>query len=290
MTESSRPGDTAQPRGKRRLGAAIALGVCAFLWLLGLLDTSDPDAIVWFAGGLLTCLGGLAVALGRALVYRGDTWQPALVAAFASLLGPLSAVLLLLPPVWHSLREVPRQFRARNEVVPFGHTPDQAAAADAPVPAQATVVYRHTPAQAAAAHSKGASLALGLAAATLAFWSSLLVGVWLAFASETLTDGGWLALALLVVLGVGMVGFVGALVLQSERRVLAGLELIAAACMVASIVFVALERGDLHWSDGARASVGFLYWLWALVAILFLWGGVIARKGPGSDSEPLTPG
>jgi hypothetical protein len=42
--------------------------------------------------------------------------------------------------------------------------------------------------------------------------------------------------------------------------------------MVVGIVFVALDGGDLHGDDGTRVSVSFLYWVWALVAILFLWG------------------
>jgi len=104
---------------------------------------------------------------------------------------------------------------------------------------------------------QGASLALGLVASTLAFWSGLLV-------------------ALLV----GMLAFVGVLAAMRRGRVLAVLEQTAAACMVVAIVFVGLDGGDLHWADGTRASVSFLYWIWAFVAILFLWGSAMTRRRP----------
>jgi hypothetical protein len=286
VMESLRPGGLGQPRGERRLGAAVALAVSALLWLIGLLGTGDPYAIVWSAGGLLTCLAGLAVVIGRICVFRGDTWQAALVAAFASLLGPLSAALLVFPPVWRSLRDVPLQWHARGEVdlpgqtEPLEHTPDQAPAQ----PRERSEVgpLRHTSDEAAATHSRGASLALGLAAATVAFWTGAILIVWLGFASSTLTDGGGVALGLFVSLIVGMVGFVGVLVVQRRRRVLVRFEQVAAVGMVAAIVCVALDGGDLHWEDGNRVSVAFLYPLWALVAILFLWGAAMARKGPAT--------
>lgn len=278
---ASSPGGPHQPRPQRRFGALIALGGLAVLWLLGLRGTGDPGAIVWYAGGYLTCLGGLAVVLGRTLVYRGDTWQAALVAAFASVLGPLSAALLLLPPVWRSLREVPAQWRARGEVPEDGHSPDQAPVVqrDTPHQAPAPAVHRHTPEQAAAIHRQGASLALGLTAAVLAFWSSMLIMVWFLFASSTLTDGDWIALSLVVAFIVGAVSFVGVLVVQRQHRLLARFEQAAAAGMGAAIVLVALDGGDLQWSDGNRLSVSFLYWLWGLIAILFLLGSAVVQKG-----------
>src|SRR5580765_8506856 len=97
MSESSSRGDQGLP--ERRFGAAVAVAGCAVLWLLVGWTTGDSFAVVWCAGGLITCLAGLAVAIGRARARRGDTWQAALVAAPASLLGPLSAALLLIPPV-----------------------------------------------------------------------------------------------------------------------------------------------------------------------------------------------
>jgi hypothetical protein len=227
------------------------------LWLLGSGWTGDPYTIVWRAGGFLTCFAGLAVAIGRARARRGDTWQATFVAAPASLLGPLSALLLSVPAVRRSLREAAFQLRARGEELEaLGHTPDQAA-----VP-----------------HRQGASLGLGLAAATVAFWSGAIISVWLAFASSTLTDGGGVFLGLFVTLIVGLFSFVGVLIVQRRRRVLARVEQTAAAGMVAAIVCVALDGGDLHWEDGNRVSVSFLYWLWSLVAILFLWGAAMTRQ------------
>ena len=276
MIGSSSPAGPGRPRGKRRFGAAVALAGWASLLLLGLMD-AGPAAVVWLASGLLACVAGLAVAIGRARAGRGDTWQAALVAAPASLLKPLSAALLLVPRVRRSLREVPLQLRAHGEALEtLGHTPEQAAVA----------------------HRQGASLALGLAASTLAFWSGILVGIWLGLAGGTPTDGGWFALGLLVALVVGMVGFVGVLVVMRRGRALALLEQTAAACMVVAIVFVALDGGDLHWDDGTRVSISFLYWVWALVAILFLWGAAMTRRrrrssrngsptAPPSSSRPL---
>jgi hypothetical protein len=118
LIESS-PGDVlGQPPRKRRFGAAVALVGCAILWLVALSDAGragDPLAIVSCAAGLLTCLAGLAVAIGRARVHRRGTWRAALVAACASLFGLLSAALLLLSSVRRSLREVPLQLRGRDE-------------------------------------------------------------------------------------------------------------------------------------------------------------------------------
>jgi hypothetical protein len=48
--------------------------------------------------------------------------------------------------------------------------------------------------------------------------------------------------------------------------------------MVAAIVCVALDGGDLHWEDGNRVSVSFLYWWWSLVAILFLSGAAMVQR------------
>lgn len=92
--------------------------------------------------------------------------------------------------------------------------------------------------------------------------------------------GDGVAFGLGVALIVGMAGFVGVLVAQFWRRALVGLELAAAAAMVAAIVGVALDGGALHWEDGNRVSVSFLYWPWALVAILFLWAAAVAWKRP----------
>jgi hypothetical protein len=277
-----------QPRGKRRLGAAVALAVCALLWLLGLLGTSDPYVTVWFAAGLLTCLAGLAVVIGRICVRRGDAWQAALVAAFASVFGELSPALLLLPPVRRSLRDVPSQWRARRETEPAEHTLERASVQSRK---QGKVEpLSETPDEAAGTYRRGAALALGLVATTLAFWSSAPVLVWLGFASSTLTDGDGVALGLFLALVVSMAGFVGVLVVQRSRRALARVEQAAASGMVVAIVCVALDGGDLHWSDGNRVSVGFLYWLWALTAILFVWGAALTRiRGPeenGGASDP----
>ncbi len=117
----------------------------------------------------------------------------------------------------------------------------------------------HTPDQAAVEYRRGASVALGLVAATLAFLSSAIIGIWVAFASATLVGGDGVAFGLGVALIVGMAGFVGVLVAQFWRRALVGLELAAAAAMVAAIVGVALDGGALHWEDGNRVSVSFLY-------------------------------
>jgi hypothetical protein len=62
------------------------------------------------------------------------------------------------------------------------------------------------------------------------------------------------------------------------RNVVALLEQTAGACMVVAIVFVALDGGDLHGDDGTGVSIGFLYWVWALVAILFLLGAAMTRR------------
>src|SRR6185369_3573591 len=167
MVASPRQDGVGHPRGRRRYGASLALGGCAALWCVGF-GSSDTSVVIWSVGGLLACLAGLAVAIGRARARRGDTWQAALVAAPASLLGPLSAALLLIPPVRRSLREAPVQLRARGEELQaLGHTSDQAAAAS----------------------RRGIALGLGLVAATVALLSSVAIGVWLAFASSTLTDG-----------------------------------------------------------------------------------------------------
>ena len=70
----------------------VALSCWALFLLLALLG-SGPAGVVWLASGLVACLAGLAVAVGRARARRGDTWQAALVAAGASVLGPLSVAL-----------------------------------------------------------------------------------------------------------------------------------------------------------------------------------------------------
>jgi hypothetical protein len=229
------------------------------LWLFGSGWSGDPYEVVWRVAGFLTCLAGLAIAIGRARARRGDTWQAALVAAPASLFAPLSAALLLLPSVRRSLREVPVQLRARGEELEaLGHSPDQAVTA-----------YR-----------RGISLALGLVASTLAFLSSVVISIWLAFGSSTLTDGDWVFLSLFLAFIVGPVAFVGVLIVQGRRRVLGWLELAAAIAMVVAIIFVALDGGDLHWEEGNRLSVSFLYWLWGLVAILFLLGAAVMWERP----------
>ncbi len=290
---SGSPGGLFQPRARRRPGAAIALGlwtVVALLWFRVILGDSGAIGIVWFGWDVLTCLVGLAVVIGRTLVGRGDTWQPALITVGASFLGPLSAVLLAFPPVWRSLRDVPLQWRARNEVEwlvpadPLEQTPDRA-------PAQSSVEggarqppigekrpLRHTPAQAASARRRGASVALGLVAAAIAFWSALIVGLWIGLAGGTLTDGNWFGIGLGVAFIVGMAGFVGVLIVQGWPRVLAGVQYAAAAVMLAAVLCIAAEGGDLHWSDGSRLSIGFLYIVWLLVAGLFVWGAVVAGR------------
>lgn len=236
----------------------MALAVSAVFWCFGF-GSGDPYVVVWSVTGVLTCLAGLAVALGRARARRGDTWQAALVAAPASLLGPLSATLLMFPAVRRSLREAAIQLRARGaEVEALGHTREQAAAA----------------------YGRGAPLALGVAATTISFLSSVAIGLWLAFAASTLTDGDWVALSLLLAFIVGSLGFIAVLILHSYRRVLAGVELAAGAAMVFAIICVALDGGDLRWEDAGRVSVSFLYWLWALVAVLFLLGATVALRAP----------
>jgi hypothetical protein len=249
----------ARKPGKRRFGAALALVAFAALWLFASSWSGDPTEVVWRVAGFLTCLAGLAVAIGRARVSRGDTWQAALVAAPASLLGPLSPALLLIPPVRRSLRDVPAQLQARGEELnALGHTSDQAAKA-----------YR-----------RGIALALGLVAATLAFLSSVAIGVWLAFASSTLTDGDGVSMSLLLALSVGPVAFVAVLVVQGHRRALAWVELAAATAMVGAVVCVAFDHGDLNWEDGSHVSVSFLYWLWGLVSVVFLSGAAAIWEWP----------
>jgi len=108
--ENAPPGDLAQRRGERRFGAAILLGACAIFWLT-LPGTNGTSEHIYAGAALLTNLAGLAVAFGRACVYRQDTWRVALVAIPASVLGPFSAALLLFPSVRRALREVPKQLR-----------------------------------------------------------------------------------------------------------------------------------------------------------------------------------
>jgi hypothetical protein len=109
--ERTPPKGLAQPRGERRFGAAILLGACAIVWLLTLPGMTATWEHVYAGAGLLTNLAGLAVAFGRARVYRQDTWRVALVAVPGSFLGPFSAALLLFPSVRRALREVPKQLR-----------------------------------------------------------------------------------------------------------------------------------------------------------------------------------
>ena len=47
-----------------------------------------------------------------------------------------------------------------------------------------------------------------------------------------------------------------------------------------AIICVALDNGDLNWEDGNRLSVSFLYWLWGLVALLFLVGAALTWERP----------
>ena len=115
--ESTPPGVLAQPPVGRRLVAAVVLVAFAVPWLLNLARSGSAFDVVYFGAGLLTCLAGAAVAGGRALVYRRDTWQVALVALPASLLGPLSPALMLLLPVRRAVHELPSQLRtARREL------------------------------------------------------------------------------------------------------------------------------------------------------------------------------
>jgi hypothetical protein len=106
------------------------------------------------------------------------------------------------------------------------------------------------------------------------------ISIWLALASSTLTDGGGVSLSLFLAFIVGPVAFVGVLIVQGHRRVLAWVELAAAAAMVGAIICVALDHGDLRWEDGDRLSVSFLYWLWGLTAILFLVGAAVTWERP----------
>jgi hypothetical protein len=293
VTESPRPGGLYQPRARRRPGAAIALGLwtlVALLWFKVVAGDGDVSVVIWFGSDILTCLVGLAVVIGRTVVGRGDTWQPALITVGASFLGPLSALLLALPPVWRSLRELPAQWRARHDVAPLvpgeplvreqplAVTPAPAqprADATAGVPSGEKGPLRHTPAQAASAGRRGASVALGLVAAALAFWSALLVGLWIGLAGGTMTDGNWFGIGLGIAFIVGIAGFVGVLMVQGWPRVLAGVQYAAAAAMLAAVLCIAAE-GDLHWGSGSTQSIGFLYPVWFAVAALFLWGAVVA--------------
>ena len=109
--ERTPPRDLAQTRGERRFGAAILLGASAVVWLLTLPAANGTSEHIYAGAALLTNLAGLAVAFGRARVYRQDTWRVALVAIPASVLGPFSAALLLFPSVRRALREVPKQLR-----------------------------------------------------------------------------------------------------------------------------------------------------------------------------------
>ncbi len=256
--ESSGSARLDEPRGKRRLGAAVALAVWALVLLLLGVQGSGPAGVVWFAFGLLACLAGVAVAVGRARVGRGDTWQAAIVAVGASVLGPLSAALLLVPSVRRSLRNAPAQLRGEAREA-LADPQEQAAVGPPGAPASRW----HTEEKAAVVHRRGVALALGLAAAT--------------FASSTLTDGAGVALSLVVALIVGAVSFVAVLVVRRRPRFLAGVEIVAAVGMGAAIVCVALDGGDLNWSDGNRVSVSFLYVLWALIGILFGSGAAMAR-------------
>lgn len=81
---------------------------------------------------------------------------------------------------------------------------------------------------------------------------------------------------------VGPIAFVGVLVVQGHRRALAWIELAACAAMVGAVICVALDHGDLNWEDGSHVSVSFLYWLWGLVAVLFLSGAaaIWERRSP----------
>jgi hypothetical protein len=250
--------------GKRRFGAALALVACAALWLFAYGWNADPVDVVWRVSGFLTCIAGLAVAIGRARARRGDTWQAALVAAPASLLGPLSATLLVIPPVRRALREARAQLRASGrELEALGQTPEQAATA-----------YR-----------RGLSLAVGLMAATLSFLSSVAISIWLAFASSTLADGDGVTLSLFLAFLVGLFAFPAVLAVQGHRRVLAWVELAAAAVMVCAVGCVALDHGDLNWEDGSRVSVSFLYWLWGLVALLFVLGAAVIWERTPRDRQ-----
>jgi hypothetical protein len=250
----------------------VALAVWALVLLLLGVQGSGPAGVVWFAFGLLACLAGVAVAVGRARVGRGDTWQAAIVAVGASVLGPLSAALLLVPSVRRSLRNAPAQLRGEAREA-LADPQEQAAVGPPGAPASRW----HTEEKAAVVHRRGVALALGLAAATLAFWSGMFISVWLAFASSTLTDGAGVALSLVVALIVGAVSFVAVLVVRRRPRFLAAVEIVAAVGMGAAIVCVALDGGDLNWSDGNRVSVSFLYVLWALIGILFGSGAAMAR-------------
>ena len=85
-------------------------------------------------------------------------------------------------------------------------------------------------------------------------------------------------LGLLVALVVGVLAVPGVIVGLARPGRLAKIEAAGAACMALAIIFVALDGGDLHWEDGTHYSFSFLYWLWALVAILFLASAAVARS------------
>ena len=121
---------------------------------------------------------------------------------------------------------------------------------------------------------------LGVLAATLALLTSIGVvmvgGVYIGLACQACesTDGDWLILSLVVTFVVGVVGLIGVLV-SKDPAVLAGVEATAAAGMVVAIAFVVLDGGDIHLDD-ERTSASFLYWVFTLIAILFLRGAVRA--------------
>jgi hypothetical protein len=125
---------------------------------------------------------------------------------------------------------------------------------------------------------------LGLVAAALAFVTSfgavLVLGVIIGLACQgcTAPDGDWLFNSLFVTFAAAVVGSVGVAAAGRRPRLLAGVEATAAAGMVVAIVFAALDGGDMHVGDG-RLDASFLYWVFALIATLFVSGAALARRG-----------
>ena len=133
--------------------------------------------------------------------------------------------------------------------------------------------------------------ALGIVAAALAFLTSvgaiLVGGVYVGLACQgcSSSDGEWLLYSLLVTFVVAWVGLVGALAFDEDQsRLFVGAEGAAAAGMVAAIVCLAVDGGDMHLDDD-RLNASFLYWVFGAIAILFLSGVAVARKPRDTDGK-----
>ena len=100
------------------------------------------------------------------------------------------------------------------------------------------------------------------------------------------SDGDWLTNGLVLTFFVAIAGFVGVLVARGRARLLAGVEVAGAVAMIVAIAFVALDGGDMHLDD-SRLDASFLYWVFALIAILFV--GEPRRRRATQRPERGTP-